>query len=150
MRRAWMVVTVGIAVAVPGCGGDDAIDAATFHGQADAVFCADLVSARDTLISGVTEADGPVRSDAVAAFAAGYEPILRDHIAALQALRHPAAEGRHVTAVADAAAAVADRLRAVAADPTTTATASTADELRALATSPALIERLTAAGLRTC
>jgi hypothetical protein len=143
-----MAVTVGIAMGVAGCGDDD-IDESTFRGQADAVFCADLVSARDTIINGVIGADRQVAPGGVVAFATGYEPIVRDHVAALVALRHPADVDGHVADVADAATAVADRLRAVAAHPTT-ATVNTADDLRVLATSPVLIDRLTAAGLRTC
>ncbi len=141
------VAMAAAVVAVVGCSDDDDSDAGTYRVQADAVFCTDLVSARDTVISGVVDATGGVSPEGVAAFAESYEPILRDHIAALQSLDGPtrdAADG-----VVDAASAVADRLRAVADDPSSATTATAAD-LRALATSSALVDRLTDAGLRTC
>ena len=141
-----VALAAGVVVTV-GCSDDDDSAAGTYRVQADAVFCTDLVSARDTVISGVVDATGGVSPEGVAAFAASYEPILRDHIAALQSLdgsERDAADG-----VVDAASAVADRLRAVAGDPAS-ASAATAAELRSLATSPALVDQLTAAGLRTC
>jgi hypothetical protein len=143
-----VVVSTVIAAAVGGCRHDGGIDAGTFRIRADAVFCTDLVSARDTIISGVVDAEGRVSPEGVATFAAGYEPILRDHVAALQALARPDAEDDNIAAVADAATAVATRLLEAAATPATTA--STPDDLRVLATSPALMGNLTAAGLRTC
>ena len=141
------VALVAVVAAVVGCRDDDDSAAGTYRVQADAVFCTDLVSARDTVISGVVDATGGVSAEGVAAFAASYEPILRDHIAALRSLDGPdraAADG-----VVDAASAVADRLRAVAGDPSNEP-ATTAADLRGLATSPALVDQLTAAGLRTC
>ena len=102
-------------VAVVGCSDDDDSAAGTYRVQADAVFCTDLVSARDTVISGVVDATGGVSPEGVAAFAESYEPILRDHIEALRSLDGPDRDA--AAGVVDAASAVADRLRAVAGDP---------------------------------
>jgi hypothetical protein len=150
MRRMW----IGLAVAggvVFGCtsGGDDGSARATFRAQADAVFCTDLISARDTVISDVVDASAGVSPAGVATFAGSYEPILRDHIEALRALV-PAdrADEAAVAGITDAATAVADHLRTMADEPTTEP--STPDDLRRLATSPLLAERLRVAGLRSC
>jgi hypothetical protein len=141
-----MAAVLVAGVVLVGCGDDDD-SAATFSVRADAVFCTDLVSARDTVISGVVDAAGQVAPGGVATFAGAYEPILRDHIAGLRTL--DGADPDAIGEVLDAAGEVADRLHAVAADPTTAA-ATTAEDLRALATSPMLVARLGAAGLRTC
>ncbi len=148
MRSTWMMALALIApmAAMVACSDDDD-SASAFSVQADAVFCTDLVSARDTVISGVVDGAGRVTPDGVAAFAVAYEPILRDHIAGLRSLDAPDADA--VGGVLAAAGEVADRLHAVAADPTTDS-ATTAADLRAMATSPTLVARLGAAGLRTC
>jgi hypothetical protein len=140
------LVLVAPVAAMAACSDDDD-SASAFSVRANAVFCTDLVSARDTVISGVVDDAGRVAPDGVATFAVAYEPILRDHIAGLRSLDAPDPDA--VGGVLDAAGEVADRLQAVAADPSTTA-ATTADDLRALATSPTLVDRLGAAGLRTC
>ena len=140
MRRMWIGLVVAGGVMF-GCTsrGDDGSGRATFRVQADAVFCTDLISARDTVISGVVDASAVVSPAGVATFAGSYEPILRDHIEALRAA---------VAGITAAATAVADHLRTMTDEPTTAA--STPDDLRQLATSPLLAERLRAAGLRSC
>jgi len=149
MRRRLMAVVVAAwVVAMVGCSDDDDSATGTFHVQADAAFCTDLLSARDTVISGVVDPTGRVSHAGVATFAGAYEAILRDHIEALRSLDATDPDAAHVTAVVDAATEVADRLHAVASDPTT-ASVSTTQDLRALATSPTRVDRLTAAGATT-
>ena len=143
-----VALAAGVVTAV-GCGDDDDSAAGTYRVQADAVFCTDLISARDTVISDVVDASAGVSPAGVATFAGSYEPILRDHIEALRAL-DPAdrADEAAVAGITDAATAVADHLRTMADEPTTAP--STPDDLRRLATSPLLAERLRVAGLRSC
>ena len=134
-------------VAVVGCSDDDDSAAGTYRVQADAVFCTDLVSARDTVISGVVDATGGVSPEGVAAFADSYEPILRDHIVALRSLAAPDRDA--AAGVVDAASAVADRLRAVAGDPSPPAGHHGRRSAGAGHVAGAR-RQLTAAGLRTC
>ncbi len=151
---AGLVLVVAVGGSLAGCGGDDGASArpssSTFRVQADAVFCDDLLSARPIVIEqvGGGDGDGAATVEQVTDFAIAYEPILRDHIAALRHLTTPRADDPGVVAIIAAAEEVADGLERAAQDPATVAGDGTG--LVDLATSPELSQRLSDYGLRPC